>query len=124
MREVDGESAVKAVGLQRIYLLPSASRVESGSSLLLVSGSRKLRAPLVSVRLLKTMVGMDQWYTAKMLSNGASKPPALLAMEPKPEAVCLKQRRTQLGAQLLHIKYFIVVGAGFLYFISVNMYHT
>lgn len=85
-------SSGDTVSLQLAYLLPSASSVESGSSFLLVSGSRKLRAPLISERLLKTMVGMDQWYTANMLSNGDSKPPALLAMEPKPEAVCLKTK--------------------------------
>jgi len=76
--------------LSDAYVLPSASSVESGSSFLLVSGRRKPRAPLTSVRLLKTTVGMDQWYTANMLSSGASRPPTLLAMEPKPEAVCLK----------------------------------
>lgn len=82
------------------HLLPSASSVESGSSFLLVSGRRKPRAPLTRVRPLKTTVGMDQWYMANMLSGGDSKPPALLAMEPKPEAVCLKHERT-------HVKVFL-----------------
>lgn len=77
-------------------MFPSASSVESGSSFLLVSGRRKPRAPLTRVRLLNTMVGMDQWYMASMLSSGDSKPPALLAMEPKPEAVCLKHERTHV----------------------------
>ena len=89
--------------MQPAYLLASASSVESGSSILLVSGSRKLRTPLISVRLLKTTMGMDQWYMANMLSNGASKPPALLTMEPKPEAVCLKQRHRET------LKYFLIV---------------
>lgn len=37
------------------------------------------------------MIGMDEWYTANMLTSGDIKPPARLAIEPKPEAVCLKQ---------------------------------
>lgn len=80
--------------LQLAHLLASASSVESGSSLLLVSGSRMHRVPLMSVRLLKTMVGMDEWYMANMLSSGDSSPPARLAIELKPEAVCLKQEST------------------------------
>jgi len=72
------------------YLLSSAPSADSGRSLLLVSGSRRQRAPLTSVKLLKTMVGMAQWYTAKMLSSGASNPPTLPDMAPKAVAVCLK----------------------------------
>ncbi|KAG7227360.1 hypothetical protein INR49_000365 [Caranx melampygus] len=72
-------------------LLPGQSQVQ-----LLVCGRRKPRAPLTSVRLLKTTVGMDQWYMANMLSGGESKPPALLAMEPKPDAVCLKHEWTHI----------------------------
>ncbi len=72
------------------HLLVSASSVESGSSFLLVSGRRKPRAPLTSVRLLNTAVGMAQWYVAKMLSRGATIPPALADMSPKAVAVCLK----------------------------------
>ncbi|TNN50142.1 hypothetical protein EYF80_039631 [Liparis tanakae] len=53
--------------------------------------SRRHRAPLTSVKLLKTMVGMVQWYTAKMLSSGASNPPNLPDMAPKAVAVCLKE---------------------------------
>lgn len=41
-------------------------------------------------RLLKMMVGADGWYAANMLTSGDIKPPILLTMEPKPEAVCLK----------------------------------
>lgn len=101
MMEVLSENTIS---LQLAYLLLSASSVESGSSILLVSGSRKQRAPLTRVRLLKTMVGMDQWYTANMLSNGDSRPPALLAIEPKPEAVCLKQKHIELShAQLVKV---------------------
>lgn len=85
-----------ALGLHFAYLLHSASSVESGSSFLLVSGSRKLRAPLIIQRLLKTMVGMDWLYMANKLSNGDNKPPALLAMEPNPEAVCLQKKHTEL----------------------------
>lgn len=72
------------------HLLPSASLVDSGSSFLLVSGSKKPRNPLTSVRLLKTVVGMAQWYVARMLSSGATNPPALADMFPKAVAVCLK----------------------------------
>ncbi|TNN50143.1 hypothetical protein EYF80_039632 [Liparis tanakae] len=54
-------------------------------------GSRRERAPLTSVKLLKTMVGMVQWYTAKMLSSGASNPPNLPIVAPKAVAVCLKE---------------------------------
>lgn len=72
------------------HLLPSAWSADSGSSFLLVSGSKKPRTPLTSVRLLKTVVGMAQWYVARMLSNGATNPPALADMFPKAVAVCLK----------------------------------
>ena len=82
--------------MQPAYLMPSASSVESGSSFRLVSGSRKLRTPLMTVRVLKTMVGIDQWYTANMLSSGETNPPARLAIEPSPEAVCLEQERKSL----------------------------
>lgn len=51
----------------------------------LFSGSRKQSAPL-----LKTVVGMDQWYTASMLSSGAINPPSLADMAPKAVAVCLE----------------------------------
>lgn len=44
-------------------------------------------------RLPKRMVGMDGWYVANMLTGGDIKPPILLAMEPKPAAVCLKEPR-------------------------------
>lgn len=77
--------------MQLAHLLPSASLVESGSSFLLVSGSKRTRAPLTTARLLKTMMGIDWWYTANMLSNGDSNPATLYAMEPKPTAVCLKE---------------------------------
>lgn len=75
------------------YLLFSASSVESGSSFLLVSGSRKPRDPLTSVRLPKTVAGMTQLYMAKMLSSGASNPPNLPDTAPKAVAVCLKEER-------------------------------
>lgn len=84
------------VRLQAAYLLPSASSVESGSSFLLVSGSRKASAPLIIGRLLKPIMGMVQWYMANMLSSGDSNPPNLHAMEPKPEAVCLKKESTEI----------------------------
>lgn len=51
--------------------------------------------------LLNTTVGMDLWYVSNMLSNGETKPPALLAMEPKPEAVCLKQRQQLVQVMVL-----------------------
>lgn len=73
------------------YLLFSTSSTVSGSSFLLVSGSRKPRAPLTSVRELETVMGMIQWYTANMFSSGASNPPALPDIDPKAVAVCLKQ---------------------------------
>lgn len=76
---------------QKHYLLPMASSAESGSSVLLVSGSRKQRAPLIRDRLLKTVMGMDQWYMANMLIVGDNSPAILKAMEPKPTAVCLKE---------------------------------
>lgn len=41
-------------------------------------------------RLLKIMVGMAGWYIPNRLTSGDTKPPTLLAMEPRPEAVCLK----------------------------------
>lgn len=69
---------------------PSASSVESGSSFLVVSGRRKTRAPLTTTRVLKTVTGMDQWYTANMLNVGESRLATLKAKEPKPTAVCLK----------------------------------
>ena len=73
------------------HLLFSASSADSGSSFLLVSGSRKLRAPLTRVRLLKTVMGMTQWYMAKMLSSGASNPAILADTDTKAVAVCLKE---------------------------------
>ena len=42
------------------YLLPTASSADSGSSLPLVSGSRKVRSPLSIVRLLNTRTGTPQ----------------------------------------------------------------
>lgn len=57
---------------------------------MLVSGRRKTRAPLTTTKLLKTIMGMDQWYVANMLSNGDSRIATLKAMEPKPTAVCLR----------------------------------
>lgn len=73
------------------HLLFSASSVDSGSSFLMASGSMKPRAPLTSERLLKTVMGMAQWYMANMLSSGASIPPVLPDMVPKAVAVCLKE---------------------------------
>lgn len=68
----------------------SASSAVSGSSFLLVSGSRKPSAPLTRVKLLNTAVGMAQWYTAKIFSSGASNPPVRPDIAPKAEAVCLR----------------------------------
>lgn len=76
--------------MQPAHLLPPASLVDSGSSFLLVSGRRKTRAPLTTTKLLKTMMGMDQWYMASMLNIGDSKLATLKAMEPKPTAVRLR----------------------------------
>lgn len=50
------------------------------------------------------MVGIDLWYVANMLSNGDTKPPALLTMEPKPEAVCLKQKHAELTLKQFVVK--------------------
>lgn len=72
------------------YPLLSASRIDSGSSFLLVSGSRKHRPPLMMERLLKIMVGIAGWYIPNRLTSGDIKPPILLTMDPRPEAVCLK----------------------------------
>ncbi len=44
-----------------MYLLPSASSVEPGSSVRLVSGSRKAVIPLASARLPNTRVGIVKW---------------------------------------------------------------
>ena len=78
------------------HLLLSASSADSGSSFLLVSGSRKLRAPLTRVRLLKTVMGMTQWYMAKMLSRGARKLPILPDIAPIATAVCLKGKEWKM----------------------------
>ena len=43
------------------HLFPSASSVESGNSVRLVSGSRKPRAPPIRARLLYTSLGRVQW---------------------------------------------------------------
>lgn len=80
--------------------MPLISVAESGSSFLLVSGSRKTRPPLTTARLLKTMTGMERWYIDNMLSSGDSNPAALKAMEPKPTAVCLKDREYRIQAQI------------------------
>ena len=97
--------ATKSLSMQIAYFCPSASMAESGSSLLLVSGSRKQRAPLISVRLLKTMMGMDQWYMANMLSSGDNNPATLKAMEPIPTAVCLEEWRVHFQTYTAYIKY-------------------
>lgn len=78
------------------HLLPSASLIDSGSSVFLVSGRRKQRAPKMIVMLLNTAVGMALWYVAKILSNGDTKPPNLLIMETKPRAVCLKEKHVRV----------------------------
>ncbi|GLD51397.1 uncharacterized protein AKAME5_000446300 [Lates japonicus] len=54
------------------------------------TGSRKPRAPLTSVKLLNTVMGMTQWYMAKMFSSGASNPPNLPDVAPNAVAVCLR----------------------------------
>lgn len=72
------------------YPLLSASRIDSGSSFLLVSGSRKHRPPLMMERLPKIIVGIAGWYIPNRLTSGDTKPPILLTMETRPEAVCLK----------------------------------
>lgn len=82
--------------------LPSASLIESGSSVLLVSGSRKQRAPLIIEMLLKMMVGMDGWYTSNTLISGDTKPPTLHTMLPIPEAVCLTELYTDTHGPLTH----------------------
>lgn len=74
---------------QLSHPFPTASFVESGSSFFAVSGRKKTRAPLRTARLLKIMMGMDQWYTADKLHVGDSKLAVLKIMEPKPTAVCL-----------------------------------
>lgn len=69
------------------YLLFSTSSVESGSSFLRVSGSRKPRAPLTSVKMLNTVMGMTQWYMAMAFSGGASNAPIHPDTAPKAVAV-------------------------------------
>lgn len=88
--------------MQFAHLLPSPSWVESGSSFLLVSGRRKTKTPLTTIRLLKTMMGMDQWYLANVLHVGDSRLATLMAMEPKPTAACLFQGGVHLQMCTVH----------------------
>lgn len=74
------------------YLLFTASSVESGSSVLLVSGRRKLRAPPTIVMLPKMVMGITQWYMARMFSSGATNAPDLPNKAPKAVAVCLEEQ--------------------------------
>lgn len=48
------------------------------------------------------MMGMDQWYLANMLHIGDRRHAALMAMEPKPTAVCLFEDRVHLQMYTVH----------------------
>lgn len=71
------------------HLFPSASSVESGSSMRLVSGSRKPSAPPARAQVLNKSVGTVQWRTSSRFTTGDSMPATRVAVAPRPVAVCL-----------------------------------
>lgn len=79
------------------HLLSTTSLTDSGSSLLLVSGSKILRAQLTNMRLPHIKVGIEMSFFANALRDGARMGLILLIKVDKPTAVCLKQK----GAMVL-----------------------
>lgn len=78
------------------HLLSTASLTDSGSSLLLVSGSRKLRAQLKSMRPPHIKGEIETSFLANALRDGARMVLILLIKEDKPTAVCLEQRHAKV----------------------------
>lgn len=78
------------------HLLSTASQSGYGSSLLLVSGSRKQRTLLTNMRLPHMKGGIEILFLGNALIDGAKMAPILLIKKDKPTAVCLKEKRTKV----------------------------